>query len=143
MEQLARLEKEIEFELEQLKEKGEKLKADIVKNPVYALEWNFLDDAVEVQLKETELQKMLDFLRREEKTGQPPKTGILEAEIGRLVERLCGNTIGSVISNDIQPGPWDQHSSSHGSNRLAVIKANVLAWKIQLFKTVLRRMSEE
>jgi len=113
----------------------DKIKAD---GAISSLEWNRLEDLADLELRVRSLAGIYYVLTHEEKHKDEQLVEVFNEWKKRTIEDLvvdsfCGGSIS---------GPWDRRSTSVGSNRLAIVQANVKRYEIRELKRVIKLLEQ-
>ena len=107
---------------------------------VASLEWDRLEVLSDLELRSIVLIYIDQVLIDEEQHGGRVRKliGIFNEQKQAVIKELTGNDfLGGGIT-----GPWDRRSTSIGSNRLAIIRANVKRYEIRELKKIIRMLEQ-
>lgn len=134
MEKITKIDEILLYEQSSAKEDIKEVKEQFSKEQFCNfLEWNRIELAADAELRLELVTHFIEYVNSH--TAIAVRNNIVhiaESAISRLTGE--GYMVGT--------GPWDQRSTSQGSNRLAVIKANFLRWQISLANKLIKYFDE-
>ena len=128
----------IDEEIRATEKKIKEVLAEIEKDPLFALEYNYPIQAAELKFKENRLRFLEACL---EDARQKEKDKIIEV-LENIKQDLENQILGTNYVG-LTTATWDSHSTSEGVNIVAKCKGRIERWFYNFVKQSIRRLKKD